>query len=163
GGRVRQDNSTPGAAMGDLNSLTERQREIYDFICTKIDEAGYPPTIRDIGSQFEIKSPNGVMCHLKALEKKGPIRRIRKAGRLVPTAKPPRAIHLTHPPPSRQPAGLPFYGLVAAGAPIASEEQTDRLDPYDLFGGQGHFVLKVRGQSMIEDHIEDGDFVVIKK
>ena len=61
--------------MPDFSQLTHRQREIYDFIRDKIDNRGYGPTVREIGTAFEIKSPNGVMCHLKALEKKGLIRR----------------------------------------------------------------------------------------
>ena len=61
--------------MPDFSSLTERQREIYDFIQERIEHRGYPPTVREIGVAFNIKSPNGVMCHLKALEKKGLIKR----------------------------------------------------------------------------------------
>ena len=61
--------------MAELNPLTRKQQEIYDFISRRIETRGYPPTIRDIGTAFEIRSPNGVMCHLKALEKKGYITR----------------------------------------------------------------------------------------
>lgn len=61
--------------MGGLDSLTTRQREVYDFIREKIRTRGYGPTVREIGTQFQISSPNGVMCHLKALEKKGLINR----------------------------------------------------------------------------------------
>src|SRR5205807_6049321 len=60
-----------GESMPDFSTLTERQREIYDFIRSKIEGRGYGPTVREIGTAFDIKSPNGVMCHLKALEKKG--------------------------------------------------------------------------------------------
>ena len=62
-------------AMADLERLTKRQREVYEFIRDKIRNRGYGPTVREIGSHFEISSPNGVMCHLKALEKKGLITR----------------------------------------------------------------------------------------
>ena len=61
--------------MADLESLTSRQREIYTFIRGKIQHRGFPPTVREIGTEFKIKSPNGVMCHLKALQKKGLIHR----------------------------------------------------------------------------------------
>ena len=61
--------------MADLDSLTPRQREIYNFIRSKIQGRGYGPTVREIGLHFQIKSPNGVMCHLKALQKKGLIHR----------------------------------------------------------------------------------------
>src|SRR5438876_7770186 len=92
--------------MPDFSTLTERQREIYDFIREKIEGRGYGPTVREIGLAFDIRSPNGVMCHLKALEKKGLIKREGFSA---------RAIQLIDQP--RQDAGLPFLGLVAAGAP----------------------------------------------
>jgi repressor LexA len=136
----------------DLSQLTERQKEIYEFIRDKIEGRGFGPTVREIGEEFEIKSPNGVMCHLKALEKKGLIKR---------TGFRARAIQLTdHRPPS---VGIPFLGLVAAGAPTLAVEQQDRLEVHDLFGGPNNYALRVRGQSMIENHIDDGDFVIIRK
>jgi repressor LexA len=138
--------------MPDFSQLTPRQREIYDFIRSKIEGRGYGPTVREIGQGFDIKSPNGVMCHLKALEKKGLI--IREGFSA-------RAIQLVdHRPPS---SGLPLLGNVAAGAPTAAIPQDERLDFGELFSGPSNFALRVRGQSMIEDHIEDGDFVVIRQ
>jgi repressor LexA len=138
--------------MVDFSQLTERQREIYDFIRVKIETRGYGPTVREIGDEFDIKSPNGVMCHLKALEKKGLI--IREGFSA-------RAIQLVD---HRRPgAELPLLGLVAAGAPLAAAAQDEHLNFADLFGGDNHFALRVKGQSMIEDHIDDGDYVVIRK
>src|SRR5438876_7291223 len=108
--------------MPDFSSLTERQREIYDFIRTKIESRGYGPTVREIGLAFDIKSPNGVMCHLKALEKKG---LIKKEGRHA------RAIQLVE---HRRPSiGLPYLGSVAAGIPIEAIDQAERLQFDDLF------------------------------
>ena len=138
--------------MADVSTLTARQKEIYEFIREKIETRGYGPTVREIGEAFEIRSPNGVMCHLKALEKKGLIKREGFSA---------RAIQLTdHRPPS---PGLPLLGAVAAGSPVEAVASDERLDFDELFGGTDHFALKVRGQSMIEDHIDDGDFVVIRK
>jgi repressor LexA len=139
--------------MPDLNQLTERQRQIYEFIREKIESRGYGPTVREIGLGFDIASPNGVMCHLNALVKKGLIRR---EGRSA------RAIQLVD---HRRPAvGLPMLGAVAAGSPTAAVEQRDeRLEFSQLFGGPNQFALRVRGDSMIEDHINDGDFVIIRK
>src|SRR5881396_175330 len=135
--------------MLDFSQLTERQREVYEFIREKIEKRGYGPTVREIGEAFDIKSPNGVMCHLKALEKKGLI--IREGFSA-------RAIQLVdHHAPG---TGLPMLGTVAAGSPIPAHAQEDRLEFKDLFGGHNTFALKVKGQSMIENHIEDGDFVV---
>jgi repressor LexA len=140
--------------MPNMSSLTDRQRQIYDFIREKIEMRGYGPTVREIGTEFQIKSPNGVMCHLNALVKKGLILRTEKSA---------RAIQLV----DYRPGGaveLPLVGSVAAGDPIEAIQQSeDRLNFADLFAGPDHFVLKVKGQSMIEDHIADGDFVVIKK
>src|SRR5262249_25982958 len=138
--------------MPDFSTLTDRQREIYDFIREKIESRGYGPTVREIGQAFRIKSPNGVMCHLKALEKK---RLIIREGFSA------RAIQLVDYKPHS--ATLPFLGLVAAGSPTEAVEQDEQLELDQMFGGPDHYVLRVRGQSMIEDHIEDGDYVVIKK
>src|SRR5436309_2664476 len=138
--------------MPDFSQLTARQREIYEFIREKIERRGYGPTVREIGEGFGIKSPNGVMCHLKALEKKGLILREEHAA---------RAIQLVdHRPTS---GGLPFLGAVAAGAPMATSDLDDRIEFSDIFGGPNRFVLHVKGNSMIENHIEDGDYVVIRK
>jgi len=137
--------------MTDFSQLTERQKEIYDFIEEKIEGRGYGPTVREIGLAFDIKSPNGVMCHLKALEKKGLIRKEPGAA---------RAIQLVNRRPST--FGLPLFGKVAAGAPLPALEQADdRLEFGELFGGPGRFALKVKGDSMIEDQICDGDYVII--
>src|SRR5215471_13419920 len=89
--------------MPDFSRLTERQKEIYDFIREKIESRGYGPTVREIGLAFKIKSPNGVMCHLKALEKKGLITREEHSA---------RAIQLVNHRPGA--AGLPLLGTVAA-------------------------------------------------
>jgi repressor LexA len=138
--------------MVDFSQLTTRQREIYDFIKDKIESRGYGPTVREIGLHFEIRSPNGVMCHLKALEKKGLIKREGFSA---------RAIQLVdHRPPSQ---GLPLLGAVAAGSPVEAVAGNERLDFDGLFAGPNHYALQVRGQSMIEDHIDDGDYVVIRR
>src|SRR3989442_5481779 len=102
--------------MADFSQLTERQKEIYHFIRLKIESRGYGPTVREIGEAFEIKSPNGVMCHLKALEKKGLIKREEHSA---------RAIQLVA---HRRPAeGLPLLGMVAAGNPLPAVEQAERV------------------------------------
>jgi len=137
--------------MADLGQLTERQREVYNFIKSKIEGRGYGPTVREIGTAFGIRSPNGVMCHLKALEKKGLIKREGFSARAI--------MLLDH---RLGSADLPLLGHVAAGAPLHAVEQAERLDFNELFGGPDHFALQVRGQSMIEDHIDDGDYVVIR-
>ncbi len=141
--------------MADTDALTPRQREIYFFIRSKIQGRGYGPTVREIGLQFQIKSPNGVMCHLKALQKKGLIHR-------EPNMS--RAIQLLDDPTSApHPTGIKMLGRIAAGQPIEAIEQDEELGFSDWEGAEDKFALKVSGNSMIEEHIADGDFVVIRK
>jgi len=137
--------------MVDKSILTAKQRAIYDFIKDKIMVRGYGPTVREIGAGFKIKSPNGVMCHLKALEKKGLI--TRESGMS-------RAIQLTEP---LNRMALPLHGRIAAGSPIQAIEQQDHVDFGSLFEGESQFCLRVSGNSMIDAQIADGDFVVIRK
>ncbi|MCA8991158.1 MAG: transcriptional repressor LexA [Planctomycetaceae bacterium] len=139
--------------MSDQSKLTTRQREIYEFIRDKIVNRGYGPTVREIGGEFGIRSPNGVMCHLKALEKKGLITREQNMS---------RAIQLTDAP-SRMTAKLPLAGQIAAGSPTLAEEQREEADFSSLFDDEDLFCLKVRGDSMIEAQIADGDFAIIRK
>jgi repressor LexA len=138
--------------MPDFSSLTERQREIYEFIREKIEARGYGPTVREIGEGFKIKSPNGVMCHLKALEKKGLIKRQGFSARAIQLVD-----HKLHS------FGLPYLGVVAAGTPLQAPAQDERIEFSELFGGPQRYILKVRGTSMIDNHIEDGDYVVIRR
>ena len=138
--------------MSHLDLLTKSQKAVFEFIREKILGRGYGPTVREIGSRFDISSPNGVMCHLKALEKKGLISR-------EPNRS--RAIQLLVDPAEQ--VGLPLVGRVAAGVMHEAVEQTERVDFGAMFSHKNMFVLKVNGDSMIEDQINDGDFVVIKK
>lgn len=139
--------------MTDQPKLTKRQQSIYDFIKDRIINRGYGPTVREIGTEFGIKSPNGVMCHLKALEKKGLITREQNMS---------RAIQLTESL-YRGQTSLPLAGSIAAGAPTLAVEDVEEVDFGDLFSDQDHFCLKVRGESMIEDHIADGDYAIIHR
>jgi repressor LexA len=132
--------------------LTTRQQEVYELIRDKIVHRGYGPTVREIGEQFHIRSPNGVMCHLKALEKKGLIRRGRNKS---------RAIELVGPPQSHR--GLPLAGTVSAGMTNLAFEQQERIDLGGMFDEPDHFALQVRGDSMIEAQIADGDYVIIRR
>jgi len=136
----------------DRPALTPRQKEIYDFLKDKIINRGYGPTVREIGEEFGIRSPNGVMCHLKALEKKGLITR---------EAHMSRAIQLTEG--LNRGACLPLAGQIAAGQPLLAEEQSEKVDFSKMFDPKNHFCLRVKGDSMIEDQIAEGDYVVVRK
>jgi repressor LexA len=137
-----------------LEQLTERQRDVYAFIRDKIRNRGYGPTVREIGDQFGISSPNGVMCHLKALERKGVIIREPNMSRAIQLAAEPI-----------EERGLPLAGRIAAGVLHEAIEQNERIDFDSIFDNsdRSRFVLQVNGDSMIEDHIADGDFVVVRR
>jgi repressor LexA len=144
--------------VSDTTPLTDKQQKIYNFIRKHIETKGFPPAIRDICDAFGISSPNGVMCHLKALQRKGYIHRIEKKD-----TKKAQARGITIPGVSAGGFSLPLKGVVAAGRAVEAEEQDERLELRDLFGGDDLYVVKVKGQSMIDGHIADGDFVVIRK
>src|SRR5260370_16724394 len=110
----------------------------------KIETRGYGQTVREIGLAFGIKSPNGVMCHLKALEKKGLIIREGFSARAIQLVDHHHAG-----------SGLPMLGRVAAGSPLAAEAQDERLEFNDLFGGPENFAPQLPRQSMIKNPITD--------
>jgi repressor LexA len=145
--------------MSERPELTDKQKAIYAYIREHIETKGFPPAIRDICTEFGISSPNGVMCHLKALESKGYIHRIQKHK----NNKRAQARGITIPGVSAGGFSLPLRGVVAAGKAIEATEQDDRLELRDLFGDEDLFVVKVRGTSMIDGQIADGDYVVIRK
>ncbi len=132
--------------------LTERQQEIYDFLRDKIMNRGYGPTVREIGTHFGIRSPNGVMCHLKALERKGLITRESYMSRTIQLADNPQLKRMS----------LRLAGQIAAGNPVLAVESDDRIDFATLFEDD-KFCLRVKGDSMIEDQIADGDYVVVRR
>ncbi len=139
--------------MSPLDQLTPRQANIFEFIRDKIQNRGYGPTVREIGEEFSISSPNGVMCHLKALEKKGLIHRSPKRS---------RAIELTQQV-LDEGRGLPLAGQVAAGPTTLAFEQDQRVDFEDLFSNPDLFALEVSGDSMINAQIAHGDYVILRK
>lgn len=135
------------------SQLTDRQQNVYDMIRELIVKRGYGPTVREIGEHFGIKSPNGVMCHLRALERKGLITR---------SPNKSRAIELTHSA-DRNGHSLPMAGMVAAGPTALAFEQNERVDFSEMLFRDDRFILQVSGDSMIDAHIADGDYVVIEK
>ncbi len=136
-----------------VRGLTGRQREILDFISRWMQEQGFPPTLQEIAERFRFASVNAARDHLGALERKGYLRRRAGASRsltLEPLARPPR--------------GQPLVGTVPAGTPVMAEENFEGyLDLNEYFGrGDGTFLLRVRGESMIGAGIHDGDLVVVR-
>ncbi len=148
--------------------LTSRQKEILDYISLSISERGFPPTLREIGQHFGIRSTNGVNDHLKALEKKGFLRREDLKSRAMrPVTRMARGTVS----PLESIAGpdmveIPIVGRVAAGQPllaVENVEDTVRIDRYFVGQSQELFGLRVIGESMIDDGIYDGDYVFVKK
>ena len=160
-------------------ALTQRQREILEFISASIVERGFPPTLREIGEHFNIRSTNGVNDHLKALEKKGHLRREDLKSRAMRPVLPDGSGELI--PMQRHAMGtgnvqlvtdsddmaeIPILGKVAAGQPIlAVESATDTVKVDRVLVGNHRevFGLRIVGESMIEDGIFDGDYVFVKK
>ena len=150
-----------------MDELTERQKEILGFILRESELRGFPPTIREIGEEMDIRSTNGVNDHLKALERKGYLTRGEQQSRsLVPTKRARMVLGLG---PRKDPnlVDVPLLGRVAAGAPLLATENVEdsvRIDSF-LLGGSGKevFALRVKGESMIEDGIYDGDYLFVRK
>jgi repressor LexA len=144
--------------------LTERQQEIWNYLVQYVDGHGYPPTVREIGEAIGLASPSTVHAHLANLERAGMLRR-------DPTK--PRALELVaHRQPERVPVveareahGLPLVGQIAAGGPLLAEENIeDYIEvPEPLSRGGEEFLLQVKGDSMVNAGILDGDYVVVQR
>ncbi len=147
-----------------MNGLTRRQGEILDFLSRFLRGNGYPPTIREIREEFGLKSNRGVVDHLRALERKGCIRRSHGSS---------RAIEILRHGESEGSSGdifdktlrYPVAGRITAGRPATPIEDIEGTLVLDekLFRQAGDFILEVKGDSMIEDHIVPGDLLVVKR
>ena len=137
-----------------MQPLTRRQREILDYLKEFIDERGYAPSLEEIGARFGLSSLATVHKHLMNLQEKGFIRRAWNRSRsveLVPTRAGGRAVD------------LPLLGYVAAGEPIEAVVGAETVTvPEDLVGARETYALRVRGSSMIDEQIRDGDLVVVE-
>ena len=152
--------------------ISKRQQSIYDFICAYTKDHGYPPSVREIGAAVGLASPSTVHMHLKSLEDKGYIHR---------DSNKPRTIEVVDDGSASTNSGeklvnvqqdltantisLPLVGRVAAGVPILAEQNVEDLItlPTSLVSDASSFVLRVRGTSMINVGILDGDYIVVKE
>jgi repressor LexA len=137
-------------------ALTKRQREILDFLSAYSEQNGYAPSFEEIARQFNYNSLATVHEHLSNLERKGYIKRSYNESRaieILPSEVFPRAIE------------LPLLGAVAAGAPVEAISAGETLCVPETFVGRNgnHYVLRVRGNSMIDEQIRDGDYVIINE
>ncbi len=142
-----------------LRKLSERQKNILKYIQSYVDERGYPPSIREIGDRVGISSTSVVDYNLRVLERDGYIRRDREVSRGLELVGVQRGARQAEP----RVMKIPIIGRIAAGSPIEAIEDPD--DVLELAVGSvpdDCFALRVRGTSMIEDHIDDGDLVVVR-
>lgn len=147
---------------------TKRQKQIYDFISHEVRTKGYPPSVREIAQAVGLSSPSTVHTHLASLEQKGYIKRDPSKPRAILVCQ----IEEEHAQDGESEllntdnfVSLPLVGQVAAGAPIFAEQNVEEVIPLpiSLIGDKGSFLLKVRGESMIEAGILDGDYVVVQE
>ena len=149
--------------------LGKRQKQIYDYLCAYSAEHGYPPSVREIGKAVGLASPSTVHMHLKFLEENGYIKR---------DSNKPRAIEVKGGQPKEEQRvvsvqqdldanliSLPLVGRVAAGEPILAEQNVEECLslPTSIVGDASSFILRVRGDSMINAGIFDGDYIVVKE
>ncbi len=142
-------------------AITERQRAILDVIQASVDERGYPPSVREIGDAVGLSSPSSVHAQLESLEARGYLRRDAAKGRAMELGR-DRETNLTMRPGASR--NVPLVGEIAAGAPIVAEERVETVLPLpkELVGDGELFMLTVRGESMIEAGVLDGDLVVVR-
>jgi repressor LexA len=136
--------------------MTRRQKEILDFVSRHIEKKGYAPTIEEIGEQFGLSSLATVHKHLTNLQQKGLIKRLSNRSRAMELVPSELKVHAVE---------LPLLGRVAAGSPIEAITDGDRetiFVPEDMIGRKETYVLQVKGDSMIDEQIRDGDYVIVE-
>ncbi len=143
--------------------LTARQQEIWNYLVEYVDQHGYPPTVREIGEHVGLASPSTVHAHLANLERAGLLRRdptkpraLELIGRERRDAEPAMALVEQH-----DVSRLPLLGEIAAGGPMLAEQNIEEYLPMPS-SAKGDFLLRVKGESMIEAGILDGDLVIVK-
>jgi repressor LexA len=141
--------------------LTGRQQEIWDFLVDYVDRHGYPPTVREIGDAVGLASPSTVHAHLANLERAGLLKRDPTKPRALELSGRGRREEAT----PEQPRGLPLVGEIAAGGPLLAEENVEEYVavPELLERGGADFLLRVKGDSMVNAGILDGDIVVVRR
>ncbi|NOX23888.1 MAG: transcriptional repressor LexA [Actinobacteria bacterium] len=146
----------------ERKELTSRQQEILQYILQSVDERGYPPAIREIGDAVGLSSPSTVHSHLNALVKAGYLRRDPTKPRAIEVLDPGHVEPSLHRAPVRD---VPLVGRIAAGSPILAEQDIEEIYPLptELVGNDPVFMLRVRGDSMIDVGILDEDFVVVRR
>jgi repressor LexA len=146
--------------------LTGRQQEIWNFLVEYVDRLGYPPTVREIGEAVGLASPSTVHAHLANLERAGLLRRDPSKPRALELIGRTKTVATPAPPPAREPQlpKLPLLGQIAAGGPLLAEQNVeDELAVPEPLGRDADFLLRVRGDSMVNAGILEGDVVVVRR
>jgi repressor LexA len=145
--------------------LSKRQREIFDFVVAYADKHGYPPTVREIGESVGLASPSTVHAHLANLERAGLLKRDPTKPRALEVVGRDRPAAAAAKSGAHEAARLPLVGEIAAGGPLLAEENIEDYlaVPEPLSAGDGDFLLRVKGDSMIEAGILEGDYVVVHR
>jgi repressor LexA len=145
--------------------LSKRQREIFDFVVAYADKHGYPPTVREIGEAVGLASPSTVHAHLANLERAGLLKRDPTKPRALEVVGRDRPAAVAAKSGPHEAARLPLVGEIAAGGPLLAEENIEDYlaVPEPLSAGDEDFLLRVKGDSMIEAGILEGDYVVVHR
>jgi repressor LexA len=142
-------------------TLTKRQKQVLDYLVSFTDKRGYSPSFEEIARALKLTSLATVHKHLSTLERKGFVRRGYNQSRsleIIQLPKPVRKQVIEH-----HSVGLPLVGRIAAGRPLEAVEERETISLADFARGRKSFVLQVKGDSMHEDHILDGDYVVVEQ
>ena len=151
-----------GGRLREPKELTERQRAILEVIHAHVAEHGYPPSIREVGEAVGLKSTSSVHAQLETLEMRGYLRRDPTKPRALELGRDPETDLELRPEAARS---VPLVGEIAAGGPILAEEHIESVYalPRDLVGDGRLFMLRVRGESMVDAGVLDGDLVVVRE
>jgi repressor LexA len=150
--------------MSAAPQLTARQQEIWQFLVDYVDRHGYPPTVREIGEAVGLASPSTVHAHLANLERAGLLRRDPTKPRALDLIGHRRESRAAEPEAEIEAEKLPLLGQIAAGAPLLAEENIDeRMAVPEPLGRRADFLLRVKGESMVNAGILDGDIVVVQR
>lgn len=144
-------------------ALTKRQKEFLDFLAGFLEKRGYSPSYEEIAEGLDLASLATVHKHILSLENKQYLKRGFNQSRSLEITPKYYSEQRQHKQASNAPMGVPLLGRIAAGAPVEAIAGEDSLSFADFAGDEGTYALKVRGESMIEDHICDGDYVLIEK
>jgi repressor LexA len=142
-------------------SLTKRQKEVLNYLVSFINKNGYSPSFEEIANAMKLTSLATVHKHLSTLEKKGFIRRGYNQSRSIEVMQLPKPVRDQVI--ERHAVGLPLMGRIAAGKPLEAVEDRESITLADFARGPNTFVLQVKGESMREDHILDGDYIVVEQ